>query len=66
MGQTALGKEQSKEVSHKLNDLIPELKDVTLTGVVTLGNELGRGAYGTVFTIKYKGIDCAAKRSIQF
>ena len=61
MGQTP-GKEQAKDVSHESDHLIPELKDVTLTGVVPQGDELGRGAYGTVFTIKYKGIDCAAKK----
>ena len=37
------------------------LKDVTIEGVVPLGKELGRGAYGKVFTVKYCGLVCAAK-----
>jgi len=40
---------------------IEELKEVTLTGVVPIGKELGRGAYGRVFTVKYRGEVCAAK-----
>ena len=43
-------------------DVIPELKDVTLKGVVPLNEELGRGAYGSVFTVKYGGVVCAAKK----
>ena len=39
-----------------------ELKDVTLKGVVPLNKELGRGSYGIVFTVKHKGIVCAAKK----
>ena len=42
-------------VSEKLNSL-------TLTGVKTIvGQGLGRGAYGKVCKVKYRGIDCAAK-----
>ncbi|XP_065893327.1 ubiquilin-1-like isoform X2 [Dysidea avara] len=33
---------------------ITELKDITLTGVLTKGIELGRGAYGHVFKVKYR------------
>ena len=55
MGQTAT-KESVKR------DPIQELKDVTLRGVVPLNEELGRGAYGCVFTVKYHGIFLAAKR----
>ena len=51
MGQTAAKK-----------DPIPELKDVTLKGVVALNEELGRGAYGSVFTVKHNGIVRAAKK----
>ena len=36
-------------------ETIGELKDVTLKGVVPLKKELGRGAYGSVFTVKYGG-----------
>ena len=42
--------------------IIPELKDVTLKGVTLINNELGRGAYGSVFTVKYQGVVCAAKK----
>ena len=37
------------------------LKDVTIEGVSLIGEELGRGAYGKVFTVKYCGMVCAAK-----
>ena len=40
---------------------IEELNEVSLTGVVPIGQELGRGAYGRVFTVKYSGEVCAAK-----
>ena len=43
-------------------ETIDELKDVTLKGVVPLNKELGRGAYGSVFTVKYGGVVCAAKK----
>ena len=39
----------------------PLLKDVTIEGVVPMDKELGRGAYGRVFTVKYRGLVCAAK-----
>jgi len=41
---------------------IEELKDFTLKGVVPLNQELGRGAYGSVFTVKYNGVVYAAKK----
>ena len=53
MGQT---------VAKQQEDLIPELKDVTLKGVVPLNDELGRGAYGSVFTVKQGDVVCAAKK----
>ena len=37
------------------------LQSFTLTEVINLNDELGRGAYGKVFTVKYKGKFCAAK-----
>ena len=43
-------------------DPIPELSDVTLKGVIALNVELGRGAYGSVFTVKHNGIVRAAKK----
>ena len=49
-------------------DVIPELKDVTLKGIIPLNCELGRGAYGKVFKVKYGGVVCAAKEihSVEF
>ena len=44
---------------------IQELKDVTLKGVVVLNEKLGRGSYGSVFTVKYDGRVCAAKKHIR-
>ena len=41
---------------------IKELKDVTLKGVVILNEKLGRGSFGSVFTVKYDGRVCAAKK----
>ena len=43
-------------------ETIEELKDVTLKGVVSLKDTLGRGSYGSVFTVKYNGNICAAKK----
>ena len=44
-------------------DIIPELKSVTLKGVVSLNDEpLGHGAYGSVFKVKYGEVVCAAKK----
>ena len=51
-----------KKAVPELQDLIPELKDVTLKGVVPLNDELGRGAYGSVFTVKHGDVVCAAKK----
>ena len=31
---------------------IPELKDVTLSGTMSVGKELGRGAYGKVYSVR--------------
>ena len=53
MGQT---------VTKQQEDLIPELKDVTLKEVVPLNDELGRGAYGSVFAVKQGDVVCAAKK----
>ena len=43
-------------------DPIPELSNVKLEGVVPLNEELGHGAYGSVFTVKYKENVFAAKK----
>ena len=37
------------------------LKDVTIDGVILVDKELGRGAYGRAFTVRYCGLVCAAK-----
>ena len=37
------------------------VQDLTLHGVIQLGQELGRGAYGKVYAVKYCGTVCAAK-----
>ena len=37
------------------------LKDVIITEIVPLKEELEHGAYGRVFTVKYRGVVCAAK-----
>jgi len=39
-----------------------KLKAITLTDVDHQYSELGRGAYGVVYTVKYCGIMCAAKK----
>ena len=40
-----------------------ELKDITISEakIESVGEEIGRGAYGRVFTVKYCGWICAAK-----
>ena len=45
----------------KINHLSNALQSLTLTGVTPLDEELGRGAYGKVFTVEYKGTVYAAK-----
>ena len=42
-------------------DLSDQLEDLTLEDVITNNKELGRGAYGKVFTAEYLGLSCAAK-----
>ena len=41
--------------------LSDQLKHLTLENVISQNKELGRGAYGKVFTVKYLGLPCAAK-----
>ena len=64
MGQTAAKPQvhEFKEAVPELQNLIPELKDVTLKGVVPLNDELGLGAYGSVFTVKHGDVVRAAKK----
>ena len=42
-------------------DLSDQLKNLTLEDVIPQNKELGCGAYGKVFTVKYLGLPCAAK-----
>ena len=42
-------------------DLRDQLKDLTLEDVIPQNKELGRGAYGKVFTVDHLGLPCAAK-----
>ena len=46
----------------KMDRLTDQLKGLTLKEVVPLNKKLGRGAYGSVFTVKYRGVVCAAKK----
>jgi len=43
------------------DDITKYLQDLTLTNVLRLDHELGRGAYGVVFTVKYRETEYAAK-----
>ena len=45
-----------------MDRLTHQLKDLALEEVVPLNEKLGRGAYGSVFTVKYHGVVCAAKK----
>ena len=49
--------------SGTLRMMTKELKDITISEVKIelVGEEIGRGAYGKVFTVKYCGWICAAK-----
>ena len=42
-------------------ELTEQLKDLTLEEIVPQNKELGRGAYGKVFTVNHLGLPCAAK-----
>ena len=58
MGQTQA--RNQAQVANAVNQ-IPELNDVTLLDVITIGEELGRGAYGKVYTVRYREQIYAAK-----
>ena len=45
----------------EVEDISETLKQLTLSGVNPEGRELGRGAYGKVYTVKYRGAVYAAK-----
>ena len=49
-----------KDISDQLKDLTISPSQVQSTGE-SVGREIGRGAYGRVFTAKYCGLICAAK-----
>ena len=42
-------------------DISDQLKDLALEDVIPQNKELGRGAYGKVFTVDHLGLPCAAK-----
>ena len=46
---------------NKVEDITEALKQLTLSGIKPEGRELGRGAYGRVYTVKYRGVVYAAK-----
>ena len=48
-------------MASKFDRLEDQLQGLTLEDVIPLNKELGRGAYGKVFTVKYLGLACAAK-----
>jgi len=53
----------TKLILQQIKGFNPELKNITLKGVIVpLNDKLGQGAYGTVFTVKYDSIVCAAKK----
>ena len=45
----------------EIEDITETFKQLTLSGVKPEGRELGRGAYGRVYTVKYRGVVYAAK-----
>ena len=47
--------------SMKVEDITEAFKQFTLSGIKPEGRELGRGAYGRVYTVKYRGVVYAAK-----
>ena len=51
----------SNSFSRQNMDASRSFEGLALTGVQPLGRELGRGAYGRVFAVKYRGVTCAAK-----
>ena len=46
---------------NKVEDITEALKQLTLSGIKPEGRELGRGAYGRVYTVKYREVVYAAK-----
>ena len=48
-------------VPNEVEDISETLKQLTLSGVKPEGLELGRGAYGKVYTVKHRGVVYAAK-----
>ena len=46
----------------RVEDNSEKLRNLTLSGVKPVANQgLGRGAYGKVYKVRYRGLDCAAK-----
>ena len=58
----------SKDISDQFKDLVISPTEVQTTAGEGefIGREIGRGAYSRVFTVKYRGIVCAAKEIHSF
>ena len=50
-----------ESAANKGEDIVETFKQLTLSGVKPEARELGRGAYGRVYTVKYRGVVYAAK-----
>ena len=46
-----------------INTITQQLEGLTISSsnIQSVGEEIGRGAYGRVYTVKYCGLICAAK-----
>ena len=55
------GSNHSTNSNMASKDLGDQLKDLTLEDIIPQNKELGRGAYGKVFTVDFLGLPCAAK-----
>ena len=49
------------EAPEKIEDLSDKLMGLTLNEVRPLTQRLGRGAYGKVYAVEYRGVVCDAK-----
>ena len=53
----------SEMADASINRITQQLESLTISGykIQSVGEEIGRGAYGRVYTVKYCGLICAAK-----
>ena len=68
MAKPVVDKMASEQLDSLLDDIIHELRDLTVSIKCTgklegkpVGEELGHGAYGRVYSVNYDGLECAAK-----